>query len=41
MTRVEAATSLKRPWEDEGGCQPLVDPDHEPETAGDMPAQQE
>ncbi|MHC2631257.1 hypothetical protein ACVMHZ_005344 [Bradyrhizobium liaoningense] len=31
----------KRPWEDEGGCQPHIDPDHEPETAGEMPAQQE
>ena len=41
MTRVEAATPLKRPWEEEGGRQPFCDPTTEPETAGDLPAQQE
>jgi hypothetical protein len=31
----------ERPWEEEGGRQPFFDPTTEPETAGDLPAQQE
>jgi hypothetical protein len=31
----------ERPWEGEGGCQPLFNRTTDPETAGDLPAQQE
>jgi hypothetical protein len=39
-TEDEATLHPEMPWEEEGGCQPLVDLTTEPEIAG-MPAQQE